>query len=107
MKRVMIATVTLAFGFAGAVMAADTDAAKGKAVMSSVTPKCTTCHTETKNPLAKAGAENSKDELKAWVRTPKDMMAKKGKKGMMPAFPPEKISDADLNAVVDYLATMK
>ncbi len=107
MKRVMIATVTLAFGFAGAVMAADTDAAKDKAVMSSVTPKCTTCHTDTRNSLAKAGAENTKDELKAWIRTPKEEMAKKGKKGMMPPYPPEKISDADLDALVAYLATMK
>ena len=49
-------------------------------------PTCIGCHTDAKNPLAKAGAENTADELKAWVRTPKDMIAKKGKKGMMPAF---------------------
>jgi mono/diheme cytochrome c family protein len=105
MRRMIVPAVVLAFGFAGA--AAADEAAKGKALMSSVTPKCTTCHTDTKNPLAKAGAENTKDELKAWIRTPKEMMTKRGKKGMMPAFPPEKISDADLNALVDYLAAMK
>ena len=65
------------------------------------------CHTDAKNPLAKAGADNTADELKAWIRTPKDMITKKGKKGMMPAFGPDKITDADLDNVVAYLATMK
>jgi mono/diheme cytochrome c family protein len=32
---------------------------------------------------------------------------KKGKKGMMPAFPEQKMSNADLDALVAYLATMK
>jgi mono/diheme cytochrome c family protein len=83
------------------------DVAKGKAVFSSAAPKCTGCHTEAKNPLAKAGAENSEADLKAWVRTPKEMMAKKGKKGVMPAYGPAKIADTDLEALVDYLETMK
>ena len=66
-----------------------------------------TCHTDAKNPLAKAGAENSADELKAWIRTPKDMITKKGKKGIMPAYGADKISDADLENLVAHLATMK
>jgi mono/diheme cytochrome c family protein len=65
------------------------------------------CHTDAKNPLAKAGADNTADELKAWVRTPKDMIAKKGKKGTMPAYAAEKLSDADLDNLVAYLATLK
>jgi mono/diheme cytochrome c family protein len=105
MRRSMMMIAILAVCSAGSAMAADT--AKGKAVMSSVTPKCTGCHTDTKNPLAKTGAENTEAELKAWVRTPKEQLAKKGKKGMMPAYPPEKVSDADLDALVAYLATMK
>ncbi len=108
MRRSMILFAVLAMGCAGAAVAAEkADATKGKAVMTSVTPKCTTCHTDTKNSLAKAGAENSEAELKAWIRTPKEEMAKKGKKGVMPAFGPDKISDADLDALVAYLATMK
>jgi len=83
------------------------DAAAGKAVFDSAKPPCKTCHTDSKNSLAKAGAENSAEELKAWIRTPKDMFAKKGKKGVMPAFPAAKISDADLENLVAYLATMK
>jgi mono/diheme cytochrome c family protein len=35
------------------------------------------------------------------------MIAKKGKKGIMPAYPAEKLSDADLDSLVAYLATLK
>ncbi|HXY42046.1 MAG TPA: c-type cytochrome [Vicinamibacteria bacterium] len=108
MRRSMILLAMVAIGSAGAAVAAEkADPAKGKAVMSSVSPKCTGCHTDAKNPLAKAGAENSEADLKAWIRTPKEQMTKKGKTGMMPAYSPEKISDADLDALVAYLATMK
>ncbi len=111
MRRTMVLFGVLAIGCIGVaratVAAEKADPAKAKAVMTSVTPKCTGCHTDTKNSLAKAGAENTEADLKAWVRTPKEEMAKKGKKGMMPPYPPEKISDADLDALVAYLATMK
>jgi mono/diheme cytochrome c family protein len=105
MRRSMILVAILSAGFAGMALAADT--AKGKAVFDGAKPACKMCHTATKNSLAKVGAENSLDELKAWVRTPKEQMAKKNKKGMMPAFGTDKISDADLDALVAYLATMK
>jgi mono/diheme cytochrome c family protein len=83
------------------------DAAAGKTVYDSAKPACKGCHTDAKNSLAKVGASLKEDELKAWVRTPKDMMAKSKKTGMMPAYTPEKISDADLGNLVAYLATMK
>ena len=101
----VLALTVLAASFATAALAGD--AAAGKAVFDAAKPACKTCHTDAKNPLAKAGAENSADELKVWIRTPKDMIAKKGKKGIMPAFAAEKISDADLDNLVAYLATMK
>ena len=41
------------------------------------------------------------------MRTPKDMIAKKGKKGIMPVYGPDKITDADLENLVAYMATMK
>jgi mono/diheme cytochrome c family protein len=104
-RTLFVAAAVLALAYAGSAMAAD--AAAGKTVMAGAKPACTSCHTDAKNPLAKAGAENTEAELKAWIRTPKEQMAKKNKKGMMPAFPPEKISDADLDALVAYLATMK
>ena len=105
MRRLMILVAVAAVGFAAAAVAADTE--KGKAVFDGAKPACKSCHTDAKNPLAKAGAANSAEDLKAWVRTPKDMIAKKKKTGMMPAFGPDKISDADLDALVAYLATMK
>jgi mono/diheme cytochrome c family protein len=90
-----------------AVPAAAADAAAGKAVYDAAKPACKGCHTDAKSPLTRTGADNTADELKAWIRTPKDMIAKRGKKGIMPAYPPAKISDADLENLVAYLATMK
>ena len=106
MRRItMTGIAVLAVGFASSALAGD--AAAGKTVFDSAKPPCKTCHTDAKNPLAKAGAENSADELKSWVRTPKDMMAKKSKKGTMPVYGADKISDADLANLVAYLGTMK
>jgi mono/diheme cytochrome c family protein len=106
MRRVLvIAAVVLAASLANSAFAGD--AAKGKAVFDGAKPACKACHTDAKHSLAKVGAELKADELKAFVRTPKDMMAKKGKTGMMPAYPDTKISDADLDDLVAYLATMK
>ena len=106
MRRLLVVSVViLAASFAASAVAGD--AAAGKAVFDGAKPACKGCHTDAKNPLAKAGADNSAADLKAWVRTPKDMIAKKGKKGIMPAFTPEKIADPDLENLVAYLATMK
>jgi len=106
MRRMLfVAAALVALAYAGSAMAAD--AAAGKAVYDGAKPACKSCHTDAKNPLAKAGAENTPDELKAWVRTPKDMITKKGKKGMMPAYGPDKITDADLENLVAYMATLK
>jgi mono/diheme cytochrome c family protein len=106
MRRFLVlAAVALAVSFAASTFAGD--AAAGKAVYDGAKPACKGCHTDAKNPLAKTGAENTADELKAWIRTPKDMIAKKGKKGIMPLYGPDKISDADLENLVAYLATMK
>jgi mono/diheme cytochrome c family protein len=106
MRRLLVvAVVILAVSFAVSALAGD--AAAGKAVFDAAKPACKGCHTDAKNPLGKAGADNSADELKAWVRTPKDMIAKKGKKGVMPAYAAEKVSDADLENLVAYLATLK
>jgi mono/diheme cytochrome c family protein len=106
MRRLMILAAALAVvGLAAPSYAGD--AAAGKAVYEAAKPACKSCHTDTKNPLTKTGAENTLEELKAWVRTPKDMIAKKGKKGIMPAYAADKITDADLENLVAYMATMK
>jgi mono/diheme cytochrome c family protein len=106
MRRFLVLAVAiLAVSFAAAAFAAD--AAAGKAVYDGAKPACKGCHTDAKNPLAKTGAENTPEELKAWVRTPKEMIAKKAKKGIMPAYGADKIADADLENLVAYMATMK
>ena len=106
MRRLLVVAVAiLAVSFAVSAVAGD--AAAGKAVFDGAKPACKGCHTDAKNPLAKAGTDNSAADLKAWVRTPKDMIAKKGKKGIMPVYGPDKITDADLENLVAYMATMK
>ena len=106
MRRLLILAVA-ALGLSLATSAFAGDAAAGKTVFDGAKPACKSCHTDVKNPLAKAGAENTADELKAWIRTPKDMITKKSKKGMMPAYGPDKIADNDLESLVAYMATMK
>jgi mono/diheme cytochrome c family protein len=104
-RYLVLAAAVLAVGFGATAFAGD--AAAGKTVFDGAKPACKGCHTDVKNPLAKAGSDNAADELKAWVRTPKDMIAKKAKKGIMPAYGADKIADADLENLVAYLATMK
>ena len=105
-RRLFVSAVAiLAVSFAASAFAAD--AAAGKAVYDGAKPACKGCHTDAKNPLAKTGAENTTDELKAWIRPPKDMIAKMVKKGIMPAYGADKIADADLENLVAYMATMK
>ena len=106
MRRALIVAVAgLAVALAGSAFAAD--AAAGKAVFDSAKPACKSCHTDAKHSLAKVGASVKADDIKAWVRTPKDQMAKEKKTGMMPAYPAEKISDADLDNLVAYLSSLK
>jgi cytochrome c2 len=107
MKRrlIRLAAAILAAGLAATAPAGDPDA--GKAVYESAKPACKGCHTDVKNPLTRAGAENTVEELAAWLRTPKEMMARKGKTGTMPSYPPARISDADLENLVAYMATLK
>jgi len=106
MRRFLMVVVAGLFVFAsGKAFAAD--AAAGKTVFDGAKPACKMCHTDAKNSLAKVGASLKADDLKAWVRTPKDQMAKAKKTGTMPAYPADKISDADLDNLVAYLGTMK
>jgi mono/diheme cytochrome c family protein len=104
----IIGTASLAVAvLALSVPARAGDAAAGKAVFEKVKPPCKGCHNDARNPLTKVGASNTPDEIKAWLRTPKEMMAKKGKTGVKPVFGPDKISDKDLDDLAAYLATMK
>jgi cytochrome c553 len=103
----------LAASFAGfAQDAAQID--KGKALFSSVSPKCTMCHAvagvgNAKHPLDGVGSKLSADDIKAWIRTPQEMAAK-AKSEVKPPMQPystEKLSDQDLSALVAYLSSLK
>ena len=83
------------------------DPVAGKRVFETAKPSCKACHTDARNSLAKVGAANTPEEIKAWLRTPKEMMAKKGKTGVKPTFGPDKISDKDLDDLAAYLSTLK
>ena len=109
MRRLLVlSAVFLALGFAGVASAQDAaKIEKGKAVFDGAKPACKACHNEKKNSLDNFGATGSVEDVKAWVRTPKEQFAKTGKKGMMPAFSASKISDADLDALAAYLMSLK
>lgn len=90
------------------------DAAKGKQVYDAATPKCKVCHSvagegNAKGSLDAVGAKLKADDIKAWMRTPKEMSekAKADRKPPMPAYAKEKLSDADLEALTAYLLSLK
>jgi cytochrome c553 len=107
MKRPLLVVALASLAVGAAVTGLAGDAGAGKAVYDSAKPACKGCHTDAKSPLTHAGAGNTTEELAAWVRTPSKMMARKGKTGTMPSYPPARISDADLENLVAYLATLK
>jgi len=87
---------------------------KGKGVLQSINPKCTMCHAisghgNPRNPLDGIGSKLSANDIKAWIRTPKEMAAKAKSevKPPMSAYPADKLSDSDLDALVAYLMSLK
>ena len=108
-RRLLVLSVAMAAVLCAGVAFAQ-DAAqveKGKAVFDAAKPACKACHNEKKNPLDKYGASGTAEDAKAWIRTPKEMLEKTGTKGMMPAYSEKKISDEDLDALTQYLASLK
>ena len=98
--------------FAATLASAQVD--KGKQVYESAMPKCKVCHSiggvgNPKGPLDDVGNKLKAEEIKAWLRTPKEMAAKAKvtRKPAMPAFPADKLSDADLEALTAYLLSLK
>jgi mono/diheme cytochrome c family protein len=90
------------------------DAGKGKQVYDAAAPKCKVCHSiggegNAKGALDGVGSKLKAEEIKAWMRTPKEMgeKAKATRKPPMPAYPPDKLSDADLEALTAYLLSLK
>jgi len=107
------AALVLAFGVtAGAQDAAKIE--KGKQVYEAAAPKCKVCHAiagagNSKGSLDGVGSKLKADEIKAWMRTPKEMTdkAKATRKPTMPVYPKEKMSDDDLEALTAYMVSLK
>lgn len=87
---------------------------KGKVAYEAAMPKCKTCHSiggvgNAKGPLDGTGKKLTAEEIKAWIRTPKEMTekTKATRKPAMPAYGPDKINDATLEAMTAYLSSLK
>src|SRR5262245_60290880 len=93
---------------------AQESAVKGKVAYEAAMPKCKTCHSiggvgNAKGPIEATGTKFTADEIKAWIRTPKEMTEKhqSTRKPAMPAYGPDKINDATLEALAAYLSSLK
>ena len=112
-RRLSIAAAFIvALAWPGAARAQDAE--KGKQVYESAAPKCKVCHSiggvgNAKGSLDDVGSKVSAADIKAWVRTPKEMTAKAKaeRKPPMPAYGKDKIPDADLDALAAYLSGLK
>lgn len=116
MIRCLVVIAIPGLALAGAAVASAQDAAveKGKRVYAEATPKCKACHAvagegNAKGVLDDVGNRLKTEEIKAWMRTPKEMTekTKAARKPAMPAYPKEKLSDQDLEALTAYLLSLK
>ena len=108
MRSLLVPSLAMAVLLCSGSAVAQDEAAvieKGKAVYDSVKPACKACHNEKKNPHSEA--ESTAEDIKGWLRTPKEMFKKTGKEGMMPAYSEKKISDEDLEALTAYLLSLR
>lgn len=83
--------------------------ALGQQLFAEANPRCTICHSVggKGNPLApldRVGARLTRDEIKAWIRTPAEMAKKHGKTRKPAMVPFPEFSDEELDALAGYLA---
>jgi len=93
-------------------LASAQDAERGKAVYAE--QKCKLCHSvagegNKKGALDEVGGKLGAEEMKAWMRTPKEMAEKAGatRKPAMKVYGEDKLSEEDIDALVAYLLTLK
>ena len=112
-RLVWVGVAGLVLGQGAVTMAQDVEA--GKKVYAEAKPMpCKTCHAvagvgNAKGPLDGIGGKLSAEDIKAWMRTPKEMSAKAKavRKPPMPPYPPDKMSDENLAALTAYLLSLK
>jgi mono/diheme cytochrome c family protein len=114
-RRMAVAAAALVLAFGATASAQDAaKIEKGKQVYEAAAPKCKVCHAiagagNAKGSLDGVGAKLKAEEIKAWMRTPKEMTekAKAMRKPTMPAYAKEKMSDEDLEALTAYMLSLK
>jgi mono/diheme cytochrome c family protein len=110
----MLATVLALFAAAPAIADDAAMIEKGKGVYASAKPACKMCHAvggvgNAKGSLDGVGSTLKAEDIKAWLRTPKEMSAKANatRKPPMPVYTPDKLSDGDLEALTAYMLSLK
>lgn len=100
-----------------ALLAGGPDAAlieKGRRVAANASPKCIMCHMvegrgNSRVKLDGVGSRLTAEDIKRWVRTPREMAKARGStiQPAMQAYPKDKLTDADLEALVAFLLSLK
>jgi mono/diheme cytochrome c family protein len=89
------------------------DLARGKELFAEANPRCTVCHSAAGKgnpqgpPLDGVGHRLSRDEIRAWIRTPAEMARKRGTTRRPAMVPYPEFSDEELDALVGYLASLE
>lgn len=112
-RLLVLAAAVAVLGWAAAAVA-DATVEKGMKVYTEAKPACKMCHAiggvgNAKGSLDDVGSKLKAEDIKAWLRTPKEMTekAKATRKPPMPAYSPEKLPDADVEALTAYLLSLK
>jgi mono/diheme cytochrome c family protein len=93
-----------------ALAAAPSAAPSGEQLFSEANPRCTVCHSVAGrgNPngpaLDGAGSRLTRDEIKAWIRTPVEMARRRGSTRKPSMVPYPEFSDDELDALAGYVA---
>jgi len=87
---------------------------KGRRVAANANPRCVMCHMlegrgNSRVKLDGVGNRLTSEDIRAWLRTPREMAKKKGSTIQPAMFPytKEKLSDADLESLTAYLLSLK
>jgi len=107
--RATIAAGVLTLALPLAAAAQDAKTQLGAALFTS--QKCTMCHSvagkgNPKGPLDGVGANRKAEEIRQWILDPEAMRAKT-KANRTPAMKPTKLSDDQVDALVEFLVTLK
>jgi len=88
------------------------DPALGRELFGEANPRCTVCHSVAGKGnsqgtlLDGVGQRLSRDEIRAWIRTPAEMAKKRGSTRKPAMLPYPEFSDEELDALVAYLASL-